>query len=240
MVKLCLMWHGLLWHDILAHELISESPNSFCRGKKQWIVCCYFINKHRCTVPHCKKGTMHICIYSIIKRIKYIICTYNYAVSESMGYWLMPGFWNICAQREGSERYRAKKKSKKSSKGTSIPTSFVFSTTQFTPVHLHLYYFHSNSRGAIRSIFDIGTWLWKRACHFSVNRRHEKKGCNFFPSFGVKVGFFKNRILPCQSLISFFFFLHLLCSSSLTSSCRHISLHRKCHHCTGKKCDPVA
>lgn len=45
----------------------------------------------------------------------------------------------------------------KSSRGTSIPTSFVFSTIQFTPVHLHLRYFHSNSRGAIRSIFDIGT-----------------------------------------------------------------------------------
>lgn len=45
----------------------------------------------------------------------------------------------------------------KSSREMSIAASFVFPTIQFTPVHLHLRYFHSNSRGAIRSIFDIGT-----------------------------------------------------------------------------------
>lgn len=51
------------------------------------------------------------------------------------------------------------KKKAESSKGLSIPTSFVFSTIQLTPVHLHLSYFHGNSRGAIRSIFDIGARL---------------------------------------------------------------------------------
>lgn len=45
----------------------------------------------------------------------------------------------------------------KSSREMSIAASFVFPTMQFTPVHLHLRYFHSNGRGAIRSIFDIGT-----------------------------------------------------------------------------------
>lgn len=88
----------------------------------------------------------------------------------------------------------------KSSRGTSIPTSFVFSTIQFTPVHLHLHYFHSNSRGAIRSIFDIGTWLWKRACHFSVNRW---KKTAIFPPCGVKVGFFKQN-----STLSDFFYVY--------------------------------
>lgn len=60
----------------------------------------------------------------------------------------------------------------KSREGMSIPISFVFSTIQFTPVHLHLCYFHSNSRGAIKSIFDIGTWLWKGSCHFAWSRCH--------------------------------------------------------------------
>lgn len=105
----------------------------------------------------------------------------------------------------------------KSSRGTSDPASFVFSTIQFTPVHLHLRYFHSNSRGAIRSIFDIGTWLWKRSRHFSLNRRHEKKkNKNFPPHLLVLRWVSLSRNVPCQRL--FFFFLHLLYSSSPTST----------------------
>lgn len=80
----------------------------------------------------------------------------------------------------------------KSSRETSMPTSFVFPTIQFTRVHLHLRYFHSNSRGAIRSIFDIGTWLWRRSCDFSLNRLHDKKGSQGPPSlcFAVTLAFF--------------------------------------------------
>ena len=116
----------------------------------------------------------------------------------------------------------------KSSRGTSDPASFVFSTIQFTPVHLHLRYFHSNSRGAIRSIFDIGTWLWKRSRHFSLNRRHEKK-----KKVGVKVGFFKQKFTLSGT---FFFFAFTL----FISRNQHISLHRKYHHCTGREYDPAA
>ena len=67
--------------------------------------------------------------------------------------------------RQTWRRILGEEEEAKSSRGTSIPTSFVFSTIQFTPVHLHLRYFHSNSRGAIRSIFDIGMTL-KRILSF--------------------------------------------------------------------------
>lgn len=67
----------------------------------------------------------------------------------------MPAFSNLLMQRQ--EERDAGEEKEKSSRETSMPTSFVFPTNQFTPVHLHLRHFHSNSGGAIRSIFDIGT-----------------------------------------------------------------------------------
>lgn len=99
----------------------------------------------------------------------------SYVVSKYVEYSEMFGLWNLLAQREGDrKREILGEEEAKSSRGTSIPASFVFSI-QFTPVHLHLRYFHSNSRGAIRSIFDIGTWLWKISCNFSLKRRNEKR-----------------------------------------------------------------
>lgn len=120
----------------------------------------------------------------------------------------------------------------KSSRGTSIPTSFVFSTIQFSPVHLHLCYFHSNSRGAIRSIFDIGTWLWKRSCHFFLNRHHEKKTAPPpHPASPLCVLRWAslNRNVPRQSLF-FTFTLFLITNQHLstrTPAQEMPSLHRK-------------
>ena len=100
----------------------------------------------------------------------------SYVVSKYVEYSELFGLWNLLAQREGDRKREILGEDEaKSSRGTSIPASFVFSTIQFTPVHLHLRYFHSNSRGAIRSIFEIGTWLWKISCHFSLKRRNEKR-----------------------------------------------------------------
>lgn len=72
-------------------------------------------------------------------------------------FWLMLGRTHTERERQEAREILGEEEEAKSSSGMSIPTSFVFSTIHFTPVHLHLRYFHSNSRGAIRSIFDIGT-----------------------------------------------------------------------------------
>lgn len=104
----------------------------------------------------------------------------------------------------------------KSSRETSMPTSFVFPTIQFTGVHLHLRYFHSNSRGAIRSIFDIGTRLWRRSCDFSLNRLHDKKDLQIPPSPDFAV----TPALLTQTFTSFFKLL-----SSPGAQRKHTHLH---------------
>lgn len=110
--------------------------------------------------------------------------------------WQMPGFSALLVQRQ--EERAAGEEEAKSSRETSMPTSFVFPTIQFTRVHLHLCYFHSNSGGAIRSIFDIGTWLWRRSCDFCLNGVHDKKGLadSSFPLLGCYTGFLYRRLPP--------------------------------------------
>lgn len=84
-------------------------------------------------------------------------------------------------------------------------------------------YFHSNSRRAIRSIFDIGTWLWRRSCDFSLNRLHDKKKrlADSPPSyFALAVGFLSIN-LPTQKLS--FLSLPLSLSISLSNLFNSIS-----------------
>lgn len=111
----------------------------------------------------------------------------------------------------------------KSSRETSMPTSFVFPTIQFTRVHLHLHHFHSNSGGAIRSIFDIGTWLWRWSCDFSLNRLHDKKDLQIppFPDVAVTPALFT------KTFTSFFFFTPY----PLLVHGKHTCLHRKRRGC---------
>lgn len=131
--------------------------------------------------------------------------------------WLMPGFSNLLVQRQ-EEREMLREEKGKSSRETSMPTSFVFPTIQFTRVHLHLRYFHSNSRGAIRSIFDISTRLWRRSCDISLNRLHDKKDLQIPPSSDFAV----TPALFTQTFISFFNL-----STSPGVQRKHTRLHRK-------------
>lgn len=127
----------------------------------------------------------------------------------------------------------------KSSREMSIAASFVFPTIQFTPVHLHLRDFHSNGRGAIRSIFDIGTWLWRRSCDLSLNRPHggkkkeEGEGGASLPDFRLPLLLL--QWLPSSRNLSSqrqFFFSFLCAAHSETGKWGCISLSWKCYRCT--------